>query len=161
MRTLWSIGVLIAGLATGFAGSTTSAAGPAQSGSTGAGAAAKLSVQEYNAFEKKLGDGFQALQMHVTANAGAEAAKDAEQLAVVFGDLEQFWTQNKRADAAKWAQDSATYATQAAGSASAGDFRKAKQAVTNIERNCTQCHRTYRQANAAGGFQIKTGVVKP
>lgn len=160
MRTTLAVALLALGVSAACAGRTTStAAGPAQPGSTGAQAAATLTVQEYDALEKKIGATFPLLQMHVAARDGQNATKDAEQLAIAFGDIEQFWAQNKKADGAKWAQDAAMLASQIAGAATAGDLTKASQAVASLQRTCTTCHRTYRQTGAGGGFSIK-GVAR-
>jgi hypothetical protein len=161
MRTIWSIAILTLGVSVACAGRTAApAAGAPQPQSTGAQAAAKVTLQEYDALEKKIGDGFPVLQMHIAAQAGEDAAKEAEQLAIAFGDIEQFWAQNNRADAAKWAQDSAMFASQIAGAATAGDLTRARQAAANMQRTCNQCHRAYRQTDPAGGFAIKAGVVR-
>ena len=161
MRTMLAVALLGLGVSIACAGRTaTTAAGPAQPGSTGAQAAATLTVQEYDGFEKKIGDAFTMLQTHVAARDGQGTTKDAEQLSIVFGDTEQFWTQNKKADAARWAQQSRTFATQIAGASTAGDLTKAKQVSDTLQRTCTQCHQAYRQSDAAGGFAIKAGVVR-
>jgi hypothetical protein len=155
MRTILIAALLAVGVSIACAGRTVTSAGPAQQGSTGAQAAAKLTVQEYDAFEKKIGTGFSGLQMQLAARDGQNASKEAAQMAVVFGDVEQFWAQNHKPDAVKWAQQSAMFASQIAGAVTAGDFTKAKQAQANLERTCNQCHGAYRQTDAAGGFAVK------
>jgi cytochrome c553 len=123
--------------------------------------AAQLSVQDYEALEKKIGATYPAFQTHLKLQETQDAVKKAEELAVIFGDIERFWAQSNKTDAAKWAQDGRTFATQTAGAATAGDSAAATKAAAGIERTCTQCHAKYREQDAAGNFRIKTGALTP
>ena len=124
-------------------------------------APAQLSVQDYEALEKKIGTAYPAFQTHLNMQETREAVKKAEELAVMFGDIERFWAQFNKADAAKWAQDGGASATKTAGAATGGDLAAANKAAAGIERACTQCHAKYRDKDAAGTFRIKAGSLTP
>lgn len=160
MRTF--SGILILTLAAsaacaGRSGTTTTAA----AGTPGAQAAARLTVQDLEARMKNIGSTYPAMRKNLMANMLADAATQAQELATWFGDVERFWAQNSKPDAVKWAQDARTFATEVAGTATAGDVKKAEQAAANMQGACKQCHGTYREMDPAGGFRIKPGVVTP
>src|SRR5688572_5528515 len=139
------------------------AAGAVQSpaNTSGAEAAARLTPQDLDARMKNIGSTYPAMRMQLMANQLGDAAKAAQQLATWFGDVERFWAQNSKPDAVKWSQDARTFATEVAGTATAGDAMKATQAAANMQGACKQCHGTYREADPAGGFRIKAGVLTP
>jgi cytochrome c556 len=99
------------------------------------------------------------LRKKADAGAAADAAKDAQQLAELFGNVERFWAQHKKADAVKWAQQARTYASDAAGAAATNNAEKVRTAANNMGGMCKQCHGTYRQGDAQAGFRIKPGVL--
>jgi len=148
--------------ATAQAGAPAGGAGaPAQANTAGAQAAARLTPQDLEARMKDIGSTYPAMRMHLMANQVADAGKEAQQLAVWFGDVERFWAQNNKADAVTWAQDARKFATEVAGAAAAGDAMKATQAAANMQGACKQCHGTYREMDPAGGFRVKAGVLTP
>jgi len=164
MRILCGIAIVTLGLSAACASRsdapiTTGSGSPAST--AGAQAAARLTPQDLEARMKNIGTTSQAMRMHLMANQLADAVKESQQLAVWFGDVEQFWAQNNKADAVKWAQDARTFATAVAGAATAGDAMKATQAANNMQGSCKQCHGTYREMDPAGGFRIKPGVLTP
>lgn len=165
MRTAWVTAAIAAAAMTwiGCGGRTTNPAAPPaaapQANTPGAEAAARITPQEYDAFEKMIGEQYPDLQKQLAARDLAKAANAAKELAVSFGDVERFWAQNKRADAVKWAQDARSLATQVAGAAAAGDAAKAGRAAASLEGMCMQCHAAYREADAGGGFRIKPAAL--
>jgi cytochrome c556 len=100
-----------------------------------------------------------ALQKALKSNALADAGKQAQELATLFGQVERFWQQNNKPDAVKLAQTARTGATEVAGAAAAGDQMKALMAAGNIGGTCKQCHGTYREGTAQTGFTIKAGTI--
>jgi cytochrome c556 len=125
----------------------------------GAQAAAQLTPSDLESRMKRIGTTFPAMRMHLMGGMTADAVKEAQELATLFGDVERFWAQHKRDDAVKWAQDARTFAAEAAGAATANDSMKALQAANNMQGACKQCHGTYREMDPAGGFRIKPGVI--
>jgi hypothetical protein len=152
-----------AGGARAGGGATTQAAGGAtagaRAGGAGAQAAARLTPQDLQARMKIIGPTSGALRMKLMANQLPDAAKDAQTLAMAFGDVERFWQQNNKADAVMWAQNARQGATEAAGAATAGDAMKALTAAGNMQAQCKQCHAMYREGDATTGFRIKPGVI--
>lgn len=127
----------------------------------GAQAAARLTVQDNEAREQSIGSTYPEMRKNLAAKMTDKAADQAQELALWFGDVERFWAQNNKPGAVKLAQTARTLATEVAGAATAGDVAKANQAATKMEGACNQCHGTYREADPAGGFRVKAGMVTP
>jgi cytochrome c556 len=146
-------------------GAQTAPAGGAQAGARGGGAgaqaAARVTVEQHEAAMKGIAQANGAMQKNLKGNMLMEAAKDAQQLATLFGEVERFWTQNNKPDAVTLAQTARTGATEVAGAAAAGDQMKALAAAGNIGGTCKQCHGTYRDGAPPGPYSIKPGVVTP
>lgn len=137
------------------------AAAGARAGGAGAQAAARVTVEQHEAAMKGIAQANGALQKNLKGNMLMDAAKDAQQLATLFGEVERFWTQNNKPDAVKLAQTARTGATEVAGAAAAGDQAKALAAAGNIGGTCKQCHGVYREGDAQTGFRIKAGTITP
>lgn len=157
-KSCWTAGLIVSILTTACASSGGSAGSSAPARSSSA-PPAILTEQDYDGLMKKVGPTYQELRKKVDAGATADAAKDAQQLAELFGNVERFWAQHKKADAVKWAQQARTYASDAAGAAATGNADKARAAANNMGGMCKQCHGTYRQGDANTGFRIKPGVL--
>jgi cytochrome c556 len=102
-----------------------------------------------------------AMQKALKSNALPDAAKNAQELARLFGEVERFWTQHNKPDAVKLAQTGVAGATEVAGAAAAGDQMKAMAAAANIGGTCKQCHGTYREGSPDAGYSIKAGTITP
>jgi cytochrome c556 len=120
----------------------------------------RMSPQDLEQLMQKIGPTFQSLRKTLQDNNTAEASKEAQQLAELFGGVEKFWTQHNRPDAIKWAGEARTHASEAAGSAAAGSATKATAATENMGGACKQCHGTYRESDGQGGYRIKPGIVR-
>jgi hypothetical protein len=148
-----------AGAANTAAGGATSQAAPPAGRGAGAQAAARLTPDDLDARMKTAGTTSASLRMKLMNNALADAAKDAQTLAVAFGDVERFFQQHNKSDAVMWAQQARRAAQEAAGAATAGDATKATTAATALQANCRQCHAVYREGDAQTGYRIKTGTI--
>jgi len=95
----------------------------------------------------------------VMANQLADAAKEAQDLALWMGEVERFWAQNRKADAVAWTQAARRAATDAAGAAAGGDAKKTLAATLTLQNNCSMCHAAYREGDATTGFRIKSGAL--
>ena len=134
----------------------------AQAGGAGAQAAAKVTVEQHEGFMKSISSANAALGMKIMNNQLAEAAKDAQQLATLFGDVEKFWAQNNKPDGVMWAQQGRQNAADTAGALAAGDAMKTAAARKQMSASCTSCHMTYREGSPqTGGYTIKAGVYTP
>jgi cytochrome c556 len=121
---------------------------------------AQMAPQDLEQLMKKIGPTYQSLRKSLQANETADAGKQAQQLAELFGGVEKFWTQHNRADAVKWAGQARTFASDAAGAAVSGNLEKSVAAAENMGGACKQCHGTYRESDGEGGYRIKPGVLK-
>jgi cytochrome c556 len=122
---------------------------------------ATMTPQDLEQLMQKIGPGYQGLRKTLQGTDTGDAAKQAQQLAELFGGVEKFWTQHNRPDAVKWAGEARTQASNAAGAAVAGDAAKANAAAENLGGACKQCHGTYRESDGQGGYRIKPGVIQP
>ena len=144
---------------TATGGSTTP---PPPAGQTaGAQAAARITPEQLDAAMKSISQTNAAMQKALKSSALPDAAKNAQQLATLFGDVERFFAQNKKDDAVKLAQTARTGASNVAGAAGAGDAAKALAAAGTIGTTCTPCHTMYREGDAKTGYQLKAGTLTP
>jgi cytochrome c553 len=158
MRILQGIVVLTLGLSIACASRSNTTSGTNGQGG-GAAAPARMTEMDYDAIMKRVGPTNGGMRMKLMNNMLPDAAKDAQTLAMLFGDVERFWTQQKKMDAMKWAAEARMFATETAGAAAAGDQMKAQQAANNLLGDCKQCHGMYREGSQEAGFHIKPGTV--
>ena len=133
-------------------------------GARGTGAAtqvtAKMAPEQLDAAMKSIQQSVGSLQKNLKGNMLMEAAKDGQQLATLFGDVERFWQQHNVDEAVKLSQAARAAASDAASAAAAGDQMKAMTATTSLFGTCKQCHTNFREGDAATGFRITAGVIK-
>ena len=122
-------------------------------------AAAQVTAADLQDRMRKLGSAAAAVQKSLDEKNLEAVATKAEEIATLLGDVEKFWTQNRRQDAIAWAQRAREAATQTAGAAAAGDAMNAQKAATTLVKTCATCHDAYREADGNGGFRIKSGVI--
>jgi hypothetical protein len=139
-------------------GATITSASAAQRGA-GVEAAATLTAADLDGWMKKIGTATTSLRAHVMASQLAEAAREAQDVALWLGEVERFWAQNRKADAVAWTQAARRAATDAAGAAAGGDAMKTVAATVTLQNNCGMCHAAYREGDATSGFRIKSGAV--
>jgi cytochrome c556 len=178
MRTSWGLTVIALMFAVVCAGTTTTAQITGQAGATAragrapqaraaagaaqAAAAEKITVEQHEGYMKTISSTNAAMGKKIMSNELADAAKDAQQIAMVFGDVEKFWTQNNKSDAVMFAQQARMAATDVAGALAAGDTMKAQAARKQMQGSCGGCHMAYREGSPqTGGYTIKAGVVTP
>lgn len=151
MRTNWGVTILALSVAVAVG---TVAAGAQSTG--------KVSIADHEGYMKSLSSTNGALAAKVKSNDMAGAAKDAQQLAAIFGNVERFWSQNSKADGVKWAQQGRQTATELAGALSKGDAEQVTALRKQMSSSCSSCHMTYREGSPqTGGYTIKAGVATP
>lgn len=153
MRTSWGMASAMLGL-TGMLIATSSTAQGA-----GAQRVANITVETHEGYMKTLTSTNTALGMKIMSNDLAGAAKDAQQIATIFGDIEKFWAQNRKQDGVMWAQQGRQAATDMAGALGAGDTTKAQAARKQMQGSCASCHMAYREGSPQTGYTLKAGVV--
>ena len=144
MRMTWGVAILALAIAAGT-GQTVMTQGT-------------MTPEQLEASMKGIASAQQALGAKMKGNQLADAAKDAEQLATHFGEVEKFFAQHKKSDAVTWAQQGKTSATALASALAAGDTAKATTERTNMGATCKQCHSAYREG-APGNYTIKAGAI--
>jgi cytochrome c556 len=124
-------------------------------GSVAGQAPAPVTIEQHEAAMKQMATANGAMQKAIKSNMLADAATQAETVATQFAIIERFWTQNKKDDAVKLAQQARQGAIDTAAAAKAGDQMKAQMAAGNIGGTCKQCHGTYREGDPQTGYRIK------
>jgi len=102
------------------------------------------------------------LRMKIMMNQLPDAAKDAQTLATMFGDVEKFFASKNKTDAVGWAQAASKGFTAVAGAAAAGDAMKAQMELGTTQANCKSCHAQYREqvpGSQPPTFQFKAGSI--
>jgi len=155
MRTRWGMASAALGLAATLVGTVSTAQG------AGAQPAAKITVETHEGYMKTLSTTNAAVGMKIMSNDLSGAARDAQQIATIFGDIEKFWAQNNKQDGVMWAQQGRQAATDMAGALGAGDAIKAQAARKQVQGSCGSCHMAYREGTPQTGYTLKAGVVTP
>ena len=146
---------------TGGATAGSTAAGTGRAGGAGTQAAARVTPEQLDAAMKSIAQTNQSLQANLKSSTLPAAAKDAQQLAQLFGDVERFFAQNNKPDAVMLAQTARNGATDAAAAATAGDAMKAMAGASAMGTTCKQCHSVYREGDAQTGYRVKAGTITP
>jgi cytochrome c556 len=84
-----------------------------------------------------------------------ETGKEARSAAAAFKSVAEYFAKRQIDGAVKLAQQSETAANDLAAAAIAGDADKELLAMTALTAGCQNCHKTYREKLADGGFRIK------
>ena len=158
MRITWGATILALAVVAGASRTATTieAAPPAAGGGA---QAANVTPEQLEGYMKSISSTQTALRTKLKGNQLAEAAKDAQQLATTFGDVEKFFAQRSKADGVSWAQLGKTGATAVASALTAGDATKANTELGNMAGSCKQCHAAYREGGPPAGYTIKAGSI--
>jgi hypothetical protein len=162
MRTLCAAVIFIVGMssAVGHTKANTAALPQTrQTGTSGAQAAARVTLQQYEGIEKTINEQYSALQKQLAARRLKEVSQAAQELAVAFGESEKFWAERKKPDAIKWTESGRTLATEVVGASTAGDAAKTEQTAAKIMGICNECHTAYREMDGADGFRLKASAL--
>ena len=160
MRITWGATILALAVVAGVSRTATTIEAAPPAAGAGAQAAANVTPEQLEGYMKSISSTQTTLRAKLKENQLADAAKDAQQLATTFGDVEKFFAQRSKTDAVSWAQLGKTGATAVAGALTAGDAAKANTELGNMAASCKQCHAAYREGGPqAGGYTIKAGSI--
>ena len=110
---------------------------------------------DYATHMKEIGQLNGVLNKAVKAGDGAEAAKAAARMEVLFKNVHAYWNDKKVADATTAAQGVVTSLQALQKAAAANDMAAAETARAAIGPNCMGCHTAHREKLPEGGFRIK------
>ena len=108
----------------------------------------------YNLVMKDVGTTFDALRQNLDGK-NAAAASDAERLAQLFQETEDFWTPFRTKDAIEAAKGARELAAVVATAVRAKDIEKAKTAASGLGRFCTSCHNAHREQMPDKSYRIR------
>lgn len=109
---------------------------------------------DYEAWMKELGAGRGKMQKAIQAKQGADAAVEAEKLAVIYKNMVTFWEARKASDAVELSKKGQTALTELAAAAKAGDEAKITESMRAFGSTCMPCHSAHREGSP-GSFKIK------
>lgn len=167
MRSLCQAVVFAAAVMTAAAEANQSASKPLGS----------LSEQDYEALMKKVSPAFAMMSENLDKGELDRAVEGAQQLRQLFAEVEKFWTEHKRGDAAKYALAAGRLADEVATGVTAarGYLKSDARIQTGVQARlsrarasaevmgavCQRCHTAYREGEVSGGFRIKPGALVP
>lgn len=118
-------------------------------------APAAAQPRSYDVIMKEIGATFAALRSEVQSPDLAASVGDAEKLARLFTEVEEFWARfktNDAIDAARGARDASRAIAQAA---RGKDAQTAATNVSGLGGFCTRCHGTHREQMPDKTYRIK------
>ena len=96
-----------------------------------------------------------ALRRSLDANNGDAAAAEADRLARLFQELEDFWSAFRTKDAIDAAKGARELSATVAAAARARDLPRAKKEVSGLGRFCTTCHNSHREQMPDKTYRIR------
>ena len=126
-----------------------------------AAAQGKPSVEQLDRVMKKDGPAQQALVKAIVAGNQAAAKQNLATLQQGIAEAQTFWVANKRSDAIEFTK---TVLKKLDGldkliSGPTFDSTAALDAVKDLNKSCTDCHKVYRSVDDDGRFMLKPGSV--
>ena len=109
----------------------------------------------YDAIMKDVGSTFGTLRKTLETGDLTATTSDAEKLARLFTEVEQFWVPFRTKDAIDAARGARDAAVAMAGAAKAKDAQAAKTAATRLAASCTACHLSHREQLPDKTYRIK------
>lgn len=116
---------------------------------------AKMTDEDYDKIMKQVGPAFGTMRKSVEGQMMADASKDAQKLAMLFKDVEAFWTARKVSDAAEWGRAAMTHAQNLNKALVANDAAKVGEEMKMLGGMCQTCHGKYRDKAPDGTFRMK------
>jgi hypothetical protein len=116
--------------------------------------AAALSAQDasqYQSWMKGTPKQINAIKAAITANDSAKIKEEANNLAMTYQEVADFWAKRSKEDAVKMAEATRD-AAKAVASANGAEAQNA--AVGEVSKTCGACHKVYREGTA-GNYKIK------
>ena len=110
---------------------------------------------EYATHMKEIGQLNGVLNKSMKGGDGAEAAKAAARMEVLFKNVHAYWAGKKIEDATTAAQNVVTAVQGVQKAVAANDMAAAETARAAIGANCMSCHTAHREKLPEGGFKIK------
>jgi hypothetical protein len=109
----------------------------------------------YNLVMKEAAAASEALRRNLDANSAAAAAADADTLARLFQELEDFWAAFRTRDAIEAAKGARELSAAVAAAARAQDLARAKKEAAGLGRFCTACHNSHREQMPDKTYRIR------
>ena len=111
--------------------------------------------KEFETWMKTTNSTMGSLRKNIQGKATDEAVKDAQKLEEIYKQVSAYFEKQKVEDAAKWAKEGQTAASEAAAAAKAGDWDKAATSARAINGTCNSCHGAHREKLPDGGYKFK------
>ena len=109
----------------------------------------------YNVVMKEVAATSEALRKSLDANSGEAAATEADTLARLFQETEDFWTPFRTRDAIDAAKGARELSATVAAAIRAKDLQRARKEVSGLGRFCTSCHNSHREQMPDKSYRIR------
>jgi hypothetical protein len=109
----------------------------------------------YNLVMQDVAASSDALRRHLEASNTDAAATEADTLARLFQETEEFWTRFRTKDAIDAARGARELSATVAAAARAKDLPRARKEVSGLGRFCTTCHNSHREQMPDKTFRIR------
>jgi hypothetical protein len=106
----------------------------------------------YNIVMKEAAAAAEALRKNLDSG---KAASDAEKLARLFQELEDFWAAFRTRDAIEAAKGARELSAAVAAAVRAKDLARAKKEAAGLGRFCTACHNSHREQMPDKTYRIR------
>jgi hypothetical protein len=109
----------------------------------------------YNIVMKEAAAAAEALRKNLDSGKADAAASDAEKLARLFQELEDFWAAFRTRDAIEAAKGARELSAAVAAAVRAKDLARAKKEAAGLGRFCTACHNSHREQMPDKTYRIR------
>jgi cytochrome c556 len=140
---------LVAGLLVGLLVGAAGVAGAQSS------AAPSAQRRPYNLVMKDVASTSDALRRHLEAGNADAAVAEADKLARLFQETEDFWTPFRTRDAIEAAKGARELSAAVAAAVRAKDLPRARKEVAGLGRFCTTCHNSHREQMPDKTYRIR------
>lgn len=109
----------------------------------------------FDAVMKRVNATFGEARTAIDASDTAKASAAASTLRGLFDETRRFFEARKTDDAAAWAGEAAGHLETVSAAAERGDWTAVKQAVSQVQPLCAQCHNAHRERDEDGNYRVK------
>jgi cytochrome c556 len=112
-------------------------------------------ARPYNVVMKEVGAASEALRRNLDGGHADAAAVEAEKLARLFQETEDFWARFRTKDAIEAALGARELSAAVAAAARGKDVQRARKEAAGLGRFCTTCHNSHREQMPDKSYRIR------
>jgi len=116
-----------------------------------------VSPEDYDAAMKSVRATMGGVGDHMSAQSASDLGEDGNKFVEAFTKADAYWKGRNEAPAMELAAKALAAARQFQEAGAAGNFDAAQAAFGEMRSTCMPCHESYRERDADGNWQIKSG----